>query len=311
MNITNNIVINSDEYLRPQYKISPFKNVDIFKNKRNAQKENAPNLYFESNYSKYIKNFTPNARKAIGLAIDCIGLTENDSVAILTTTGNFYISGCVTKEIEKKCSWSRIIDRNTKAILVNHEFGFPYEDLLALKKYNIPIIEDCAHSMFSQNLEQSVGTVGDFVIFSLPKMFPTQIGGVLLSRNKIKVPEDTSLNIYLNALLDEYIPKKDKIISLRRYNYGFLKSLFETVGIRTNFILSKMHCPGVFMFTVPENINAQDVKNMYWNNGVESSVFYPENAVYIPANQTLSDDDMSYFFELYYLNFIRIENERT
>ncbi len=49
------------------------------------------------------------------------GLPPDDVVTILTTSGNFYISSCVTAEIEKFCKWDREITDQTKVIFVNHK----------------------------------------------------------------------------------------------------------------------------------------------------------------------------------------------
>ena len=74
----------------------------------------------------------------------------------------------------------------TKVIFVNHEFGYPYHDLIRLKDYKLPIIEDCAGSFFSSDKDGSIGEVGDFVIYSFPKMFPLQVGGLLVSKHNIE-----------------------------------------------------------------------------------------------------------------------------
>ena len=114
-----------------------------------------------------------------------MGLKDDDIVTILTTSGNFYISSCVTEEIEKFCQWNREITPETKVILVNHEFGTIYPDMKNLVSLGIPIIEDCCPSFFSQDNDNKAGRYGDFAVYSFSKIFPIQFGGLLVNNNKL------------------------------------------------------------------------------------------------------------------------------
>lgn len=126
------------------------------------------------------------ARYAITAALENLHLLKEDLVTILTTSGNYYVSGCVTRAIEQICRWNREICAETKALFVIHEFGYPFKGLSGLKKYGLPIIEDCAYAFFTKNDE--IGKVGDYVIYSLPKAFNMQLGGVMLSTNAVLPP---------------------------------------------------------------------------------------------------------------------------
>ena len=83
-------------------------------------------------------------------------------------------------EIEKK------ITPQTKSILICHTYGLPIEMdkiLEIAKKYNLKIIEDCAHlHLFGLPRAESRG---DCLFFSFAKLFPTIDGGVLVSKNPI------------------------------------------------------------------------------------------------------------------------------
>lgn len=297
MKIRNGFVINASEELVPSYRISPFniddsnKNSKISKDNINIAKE-----YLDNRFDNYI--LTNNGRSAINLALSNFELQENDIVTILTTSSNFYISGCVTKEIEKFCKWSRNIEQNTKIIFVNHEFGFVYKELEEIKKYNLPIIEDCAHSFISQNEKNTIGKIGDYVIYSLPKFFPIQFGGILVSNNKSldNILSDNEIN-YILSCIGRNIDNITYIKSRRLDNYQYLKTKFELEGINTTFELSNQEIPGVFMFNI-DNINLAELKIFTQRNGIESSVFYGKNAFFIPAHQNLDELDLNYFFEV-------------
>jgi dTDP-4-amino-4,6-dideoxygalactose transaminase len=146
--------------------------------------------YFKERFKNQNFTYTLTGRLAIQKSLQHYNLQPNDVVTILTTSNNFYISGCVTAEIEKFCKWNREISDKTKLIFVNHEFGVPYENLEELKKYKLPIIEDCAHSFFSEDDKSEIGKVGDFAIYSFPKIFPIQIGGLLVSNIETSLETD-------------------------------------------------------------------------------------------------------------------------
>ena len=86
-----------------------------------------------------------------------------------------------TEEIEKK------ITPNTKAILICHTYGLPFdiEKLRTIRtsnNSNLIIIEDCAHS-FGAN----TGNQGDVAFFSLYKQFPSLRGGMLVCPQDWKI----------------------------------------------------------------------------------------------------------------------------
>lgn len=123
MIFSNGFIFDVPEYLRPVYRISPFRTDDVSKNHMLFQDDNTKfKNYLDDRFAEKKIIVTQNGREAIGKALEILKLNENDIVTIFTTTNSFYISGCVTKEIEKYCKWSREIEKNTKVLLVNHEF---------------------------------------------------------------------------------------------------------------------------------------------------------------------------------------------
>lgn len=293
--IDSNIVINSSLELTPVIRISPFRlnsNIDS-----NLSVQERSNIFSTNN--KYV--YTKKCRNAIGKALELFKLYPNDEVTILTTSGNKYVSGCVTKEIEKFCLWNRSISTNTKVIFVIHEFGYAYENLSELKKYGLPIIEDCAYSFFSQNKEMSVGQIGDFVVYSLPKIFPMQCGGILLNNNTsyiINQQINNEESNYINNLVDTYVKKKDYIILKRRENHKIICDKLTPLGIEPYFQETDFSVPGVSMLKWGNNINYTTLKNFLQRNGVESSVFYGENAFFVPCNDSLSIVEIDYICKL-------------
>lgn len=293
-------IISSERFLQPTYRISPFMTGDIAINKR---LNNSPDIddYFQDRFNNRKYVYTNSGRSAINQALSYLRLKKDDVVTIFTTSGNYYISGCVTTEIEKYCKWSRVLENNTRAIFVNHEFGFPYEKLSNLKKYNLPIIEDCAHSFLSQNYEESVGTIGTYVIYSMPKFFPIQIGGLLVSNDENKLDKNIANEEeeYIKNVLSSYIAKNNEIKKRRIENYKYLENKLSKFGFVSRFELcDAIHCPGVYLFRIDSGLDLNELKIFYQSHGVECSVFYNEAAFFLPIHQRLTLDELDYFVVL-------------
>ena len=295
-------VLYPDPYSLPTYRIGPFKTKDISLN------QTLPDLvriddYFHERFGDRRFTYTTNGREAIFFALKHYELSRNDVVTILTTSDNFYISGCVTNEIERFCSWSREVLPETKVLFINHEFGYPYPEMQKLKQLNLPIIEDCAGSFFSEDSDHTIGRTGDFAIYSFPKMFPLQVGGLLVSGSGIHHSFEAKLKAkmlqHIKNVLSEYVWDKEQIIRQRINNYKELRSRFQTLGFIERFKLENGVVPGVFMFrTDSQNLDLAELKKHFWAHGIQSSVFYGEEAFFVPVHQALTQYDLEYFYEV-------------
>jgi len=294
-------VLHPDPYLLPSYGISPFTTDNISRNHKLPDDDSIDDYFTERFKGKHYQ-YTLNGRESINIALSHYHLQKDDIVTILTTTGNFYISGCVTREIEKFCKWSRQIEPRTKVILVNHEFGYPYKDLLTLNNTGLPVIEDCAHSFFSKDENNTIGTVGDFAIYSFPKMFPLQIGGFLVNNKHCELPESSLLEDekhYIKNVLSYYIKSEREIIKERLINYTYLSQEFRKVGFVEHIKLVDGIVPGVFMFRKERgHISMPELKKHFYAHGIQCSVFYGEEAFFIPVHQALMEHDLTYFCEV-------------
>ena len=296
-------VINPDPYSLPCYRIGPFQTRDLSVN-HCLPDSNLIDDYLKERFGLQDYHYTENGRRAINIALSHYDLKIDDVVTILTTSGNFYISGCVTREIEKFCKWSRELLPETKVIFVNHEFGYPYPELHKLKDLKLPIIEDCAGSFFSDDRYHDIGNIGDFVIYSFPKMFPLQVGGLLVSnlpgRPDIRYRISEGLLRHIKNVLSACIDKKEVIINNRISNYRFLRNQFEQMNADMRFELAPGTVPAVFMFSTEKlRLDLPELKKYYYANGVQCSVFYGEDAFFIPLHQSLTEQDMIYFAEVF------------
>lgn len=284
-----NIVIDPASELVPHIMISPFK----FDGECCVEGDFSMELHIKTD--RYASIHTK-CREALYVALNDIHLQKEDIVTILTTSGNFYVSGCVTKTIETICQWNREITDRTKAILVIHEFGYAYQGMDELKKYKLPIIEDCAHSYFTTDAH--IGDVGDYVIYSLPKAFSLQMGAIMYSKHVIG---DTALGDYKEYIIRKLSKgenRREEWIAKRKNNYSYLRDSLSSIGVVPFFEMNEKTVPGVFLFKWRDDIDYPDLKEYMQRNGVESSVFYGQKAFFIPVHQNLTRAELDYMINL-------------
>lgn len=85
----------------------------------------------------------------------------------------------------------------TKAIFIINYFGFLQKKYIidTIKSYNITIIEDTTHSIFTNK-----NAIGDYCVCSLRKWFPVSGGGVVYSKKDLNID---SLNANFNNKFDQ------------------------------------------------------------------------------------------------------------
>jgi hypothetical protein len=295
-------VLSPDKYLLPDYKISPFSTKDMAVNSNLPLAESVDH-YFKKRFPDRKFSYTVNGRSALNKALRFYDLKTTDTVTILTTTGNSYISSCVTGEVGKFCRWNQRVDSTTRVILVIHEFGYVYANVKDLRKYNLPIIEDSAYAFFSTDASEDVHNTGDFVIFSFPKMFPIQVGALLVYNGQHSVEQerwaDEEMLPYIKKVMSHYVAKEEEIKSARFANYQRVAGKIKQFGFEERFPFNRSNVPGVYMFRVDDSsIDLKAMRDHVFDHGIQCSVFYGEHAFFIPVHQGLNDFDMEYFAEV-------------
>jgi len=174
---------------------------------------------------------------------------------------------------------------------VNHEFGFPYESLRALRDHNLPIIEDAAHSFASENAEESISRVGQFTIYSFPKFFPVQFGGLLVfdPSFSIEEPLPAATRTYLQKVLSAHLPRLAKTRRKRQENHRYLTAKFAAIGCPPRFELTQRTTPGVFMFRTGPDTDLPALKTRIQAHGIECSVFYGEQGIFPPCPRAIGN----------------------
>lgn len=294
--VCNGFVFNLHEDLRPLYRLNPFNAEQVVS--YSQRPESYEQEWLKDRFQGRPFTYTANGRQAIREALKMLHLTPDDCVTILTSTGNFYISGCVTSEIATVCQWSRQLMPNTKALFVNHEFGVPYPDLISLKGMGLPIIEDCCYAFNSATEENQMGRVGDYALYSFAKYFPIQFGGLLVGPMGQVLPNallDVDTQAYLLQAMAQMYPTTDAIAVSRLANHASLARVLAPLGIVPRFDFSTCGVPGVFVFVAPKDWSLPDLKDFMWDCGIHCSVFYGEQAFFIPVHQRLNNVAVEYF----------------
>lgn len=294
-------VVNPNEFLLPLFGITPFKTEYVAINHL-LPENNEAKIYFDNKFGIGNWHYTYNGREAIKLALETYKLDKNDVVTILTTSENFYISSCVTLEIEAVCKWNRAITPETKVIFVNHEFGYPYPNMEKLVALDLPIIEDCCTTFFSQDQNQKIGKYGDFAVYSLPKFFPMQIGGIVVSNKGVNLNSsilNTEQKQYIQNVMSFNLAKQDEILAKRKENFEYGLKLFSKLGFAERFKTYNNVVPSTLLLNNNGLIkDLNKLKLFLSNHGIQSSVFYGEDAFFIPIHQNLTFTDIDYFYFL-------------
>lgn len=289
-------------HLTPKISISPFGLGSSYSS--NNLSNQSPMLspkYWLNNGEDII--YLKSGRAALHQALIDIGLSRNDSVLIVTTSGGRYVSSCVTDTIEKICRWGHDIDNLTSAILIIHEFGFPCmipEKLIDMK---LPIIEDCAYAIGTRIEGGRVGEVGDYALYSFSKYFPFPFGGILVSRKEKRERAPSDLlrlsadgEYFLKCQLEDVENKCKEWNNIRRNNWEYFSMELAPFGLNPFFASNPKNIPGVFVFKLPSNINIKGpmMKDALTKQGIECTVYYTMGGFYFPVHQELSNYDKQY-----------------
>ncbi|HUA55505.1 MAG TPA: DegT/DnrJ/EryC1/StrS family aminotransferase [Candidatus Sulfotelmatobacter sp.] len=290
------------EFETPMFHMGPFDNAALSKNYALVRQAGS---IAEPDWSALVGPaschiVTAAGREAIGLALRALRLERDDEVLIVNTTGSPYVTSCVTGQIDPVCRHSRHRSSRTRAVFLIHEFGFPASLPAGLDLDGLPIIEDCAYAFGSQNETQTVGTIGDFVVYSFSKAFPLQYGGLLTSRRPLPGLESRltpASRAHLLAQLTHYLRSADQAFARRRANYLAYEERFAAHGFAPRFTAGPRTLPHAFVVAVDDEAAAQILKERMNRAGIESSVYYGGGGYFLPNHQGLDSAAIEYIVE--------------
>lgn len=279
------------------------------------QQKEVPKVDFAKYFGKEYC-LLPRAITAIKVLIQHLGLKETDEVAIIKTRQNTFISRCVTDTISSVCRWSQKLSPKTKLVMVIHEFGYPYEGLSSMirtcRKRKIPVVENCAWGIGSKTQDgQEIGRVGDYAIYSLPKIFPMQFGAVLTGLtisdpdlwSKFKVLDYYKTKLIIQGLA-KYLPQISQINHRKQSNWNYLARKFKRDGFDPLINLATNYYPSAFLLKLQDSQQMRKLYQRYAKFGVEVGRYYQENTLYLPIHSKLSSVELDYIYAIFrgYLN---------
>jgi hypothetical protein len=235
-------------------------------------------------------------RQALALVLEHLELQRWDEVYITTTFDYPNISSCVTSTVFNYCKPARVLSEHTRAVLVIHEFGVPHPDLMSLRELaddrEIPLVEDCAHTLDSWQEGALVGTVGDYVICSFPKVFPVAFGGALLGPLLPYLPSqlDRKRIASVHDSVPPHFPLLERYSECRRKVFRELAYRFNELDWAPLFDVSDFVSPWFFPV---QTARWQECLEVAPQMGVECALWHGSNVVVFPCHQFLSNADIS------------------
>jgi hypothetical protein len=297
-------ILDPDPYSLPTYRIGTFVTQSITRNNllENSYSANAIR-YFNNRFGENNWLVTKNGREGIALAMQGLALSKDTVTTILTPSSNFYISGCVTSTVQNYTQWSRQKESKTAAYFVNHEFGYLYPEMEKLVAEGLPVIEDCCTTFFSQDKAKKIGLYGRYSIFSFPKFFSIQIGGLLVGKGVAldndlaeKVNLTNKEKFHILKVVGYELEQEDEILIKRKGLHDYATSVFGELGFTLRFPNKEGVVPSVLLLNnngIIKDLNSY--RQLFDRHGIQNSVFYGEDAFFMPCHHYLSFTDIDYF----------------
>lgn len=216
---------------------------------RNAIKHRADTVDYISEYHakiseilgiRYVYSFG-SGRGALYVILKCMGIGQGDDVVIQGYTcvavpkavmyagaRPVYADISLNDYSMTLESMRKVITNNTRAVIVQHTYGIPCQEVYDIYKYcherEIFVIEDCAHTFGGKYGDRLLGTIGDAAFFSTDhsKYISTSVGGIAVTDNEqlgVKIESfynetDALTENEVNAVLDQL---QDGIIWSNKY----------------------------------------------------------------------------------------------
>lgn len=237
----------------------------------------------EENFRKYLKiksAFSFNSgRSALMAILNSLGLEKDNEILLQVPTCNAVVNPILwsgLKPVYVDCSedtfnidiadLKKKINKNSKAIIIQHTFGLPVDIdkiLKICKKNNLILIEDCAHSLGASYNGKKVGTFGDvsFFSFSRDKVISSVYGGMAITND---------------SKLAEKIKYFQKQIGLPS-NFWIFQQLLHPV-LMNKIIMPTYNFFGKYFLVIMQNINLLS-KAVHWKEKIGEKPEYIPKAM--------------------------------
>lgn len=285
----------------------------------NAKKRAYRSYYKARNaWQEIISAFTKNHPDAVVILPAYIGFSVKEGSGIFDPVSNldapykFYGLNKLLR-IDFEDFKKVVLTENNPIVLLAHYFGFPDDNFKTIVNWldenNIYYVEDSAHAMLTDVIGGACGRNGAYNIYSLHKMLPYEVGGMLVDNHINSLPIADTEN-YLD-IAEVFTYDLKTIYDIRRENYQFLiEQLKDVKGI--TLLYPKLE-DGVCPQSLPMLIDSVDRNTVYFemnklgfglvslyhtmidelkNTPYESTNYAADNITNFPVHQDCSIKDL-------------------
>ncbi|HSX06272.1 MAG TPA: DegT/DnrJ/EryC1/StrS family aminotransferase [Candidatus Saccharimonadia bacterium] len=294
-------IIFSPPQILPSITLNPFRGSDIVTYKEDVGTESLARL------SEYFgKQFTvlPGVSYALRALLQHLALPGGSNVALYKTFSEAPVLAEITATIDMFATIQSKVDDDTKAVVVVHQYGYPYEKLDDLRREctgkGIPLIEVCPAISDGKGIGRP-GTVSDYAIFSLPQILPMQYGaiikGLVISDEEnwenYKLLDYFKRQIIATALVGQ-LQRLDEAKGARHHNWQYIADLFRRDGFEVVDTLSEVIYPWVLRVRMSD---AKAARDRYEQFGVETEA--TDDILCVPIHQNLSIGELDYIYGVF------------
>lgn len=156
---------------------------------------------------------------------------------------------------------SKLAEGKYRVLLLAHYFGFCRTDLVRLRalcdKYAVYLVEDCAHALNFHPANSSLGTHGDFSVYSIHKFLPMQKGGILrINKASLGIKDVITQDALESDFIQQYAGYDlQRILDKRLENFQSLYKMLKGLpGIQVMYDLQRNDVPHDFPILVSNGL---------------------------------------------------------
>jgi len=233
--------------------------------------------------------FGPSARFMFKYIFIHYALERDDEIAIITTSDATYVATCVSIPCFNYAKISRVVTERTRVIILIHEYGYVIDNLTKIiegwRNDGIVVVEDCAHVCGLEINGRTIGSFGDFALFSLTKTIPGKHGGLLrtnveLGKMEFSLDESDETKAGIKYA-EDYLCKQNWFNTKR----NLIADIFRR-ECRNLFEPTSQCCPYFLGVRVK---NKKDILTAMSN--IEFGATLDNELLYIPTNPLVDVDD--------------------
>ena len=215
-----------------------------------------------------------------------IGFTEREGSGIfdpVQSTNSYYEFYSLENDLSVNYDSIEKLAANNQfnILLIVHYFGICRNDLNRIKsicdRYELVLVEDCAHAFQFGSTEESLGTFGDFSFYSVHKYFPVESGGIIKNiSNTFELIRPTENQQMSNEVAFQILKSNVKeIADKRKHNFNLYSSLLKNNdNIELMYELRENEIPQTFPIRVKSNLREKLYFHLLKNDMPTIALYY-------------------------------------